>query len=278
MFGLKKSFSVHKGFGLTLGITLFYLGLMLIIPLSTLFFKTFSLTWDSFWTTVTDERVMKAYQVSFGTAFLAAGVNLIFGTLIAWVLVRYQFFGKRILDALIDFPFALPTAVAGICLTTLFASSGWIGNLLDGFGIQVVFTQWGITIALIFITLPFSVRSIQPVLEDLNPEVEEAAISLGANRWQLFSRIIVPELLPAAFAGFTLSFARALGEYGSVVFISGNLPFKTEIAPLLIVTKLEQYDYAGATSIAVVLLIFSFITLIILNSLQSLNRTWKSRN
>lgn len=256
---------------------MFYLGLMLIIPLSTLFFKTFSLSWEIFWNTVTDERVMSSYKVSFGTSFISALINLVFGTLIAWVLVRYQFFGKRFIDAMIDFPFALPTAVAGICLTTLFASTGWVGHVLDKTGIQIVFTQTGITLALTFISLPFVVRSVQPVLEDLSSEVEEAAVSLGANRWHIFSKIIVPEILPAAVTGFTLAFARALGEYGSVVFISGNLPFKTEIAPLLIVTKLEQYDYAGATSIAVVMLVFSFVALVIINSLQSLNRSWKSR-
>jgi len=260
--------SALPGFGPALGFTLFYLSLIVLIPLAALGMKTASFGWDSLWATVTSPRVLASYRVSFGTAFAAACANAGFGLLVAWVLVRYRFPGRALADALVDLPFALPTAVAGITLTTLLAKNGWLGRYLEPLGIQVAFTPLGITVALIFIGLPFVVRSVQPVLEDLEPELEEAAASLGASRIRTFTRVLFPIVWPALATGFALAFARGVGEYGSVVFISGNLPMRTEIAPLLIVTQLEQYDYAGATGIAVVLLVISFALLLGINALQ----------
>jgi sulfate transport system permease protein len=260
------------GFGPALGFTLFYLSLIVLIPLAALVWKTASLGWAELWATVTSPRVLASYRVSFGTAFAAACANAGLGLLVAWVLVRYRFPGRALADALVDLPFALPTAVAGITLTTLLAKNGWLGRYLEPLGIQVAFTPLGITVALIFIGLPFVVRSVQPILEDLEPELEEAAASLGANRWQTFRRVLFPALAPAVLTGFTLAFARGVGEYGSVVFISGNMPMKTEIAPLLIITKLEQYDYAGATAIAVAMLAVSLLLLVAINGLQSWSR------
>jgi sulfate transport system permease protein len=259
---------VLPGFGLSLGITCSYLGLIVLLPLATIFARTADLSSDAFWSTVTDPRVVASYRVTFGASFVAALANTAFGLLVAWVLVRYRFPGRRIIDAIVDLPFALPTAVAGIALTTLYASSGWIGRYLDPLGIKVSYTWLGITVALLFIGLPFVVRTVQPVLDDLEVEVEEAAASLGARRWQTFTRVIFPTVAPALLTGFTLAFARAVGEYGSVVFISGNMPMKTEIVPLLIITKLEQYDYAGATAVAVVMLVVSFVLLLAINLLQ----------
>jgi sulfate/thiosulfate transport system permease protein len=267
-----KRKSVLPGFGLAMGITLTYLGLLVLVPLSTVFVRTAGLTWEQFWGTVTNPRVMASYQLTFSASFTAALLNLVFGFLVAWVLVRYEFPGKSIADALVDFPFALPTAVAGITLTTLYAPNGWLGSQLDLFGVKVAFTWLGVVVALTFIGLPFVVRTVQPVLEDFEAEVEEAAASLGASRWQTFRRVLLPTVAPALLTGFALAFARAIGEYGSVVFISGNMPMKTEIAPLLIMTKLEQYDYAGATAIALVLLVVSFALLLLINFLQWLGR------
>jgi sulfate/thiosulfate transport system permease protein len=266
--------SVLPGFGLTLGYTLFYLGLIVLIPLAATFVKTGAMGWQAFWETTTDPRVLASYRLSFGASFLAAAMNLVFGLLVAWVLVRYSFPGRRLVDALVDLPFALPTAVAGIALTAIYAQNGWIGAWLEPLGIRVAFTPIGVWVALTFIGLPFVVRTVQPVLQDLDVEVEEAAASLGASRWQTFHRVILPVLYPPLLTGFALAFARALGEYGSVVFISGNLPMKTEITPLLIMTKLEQYDYAGATAIAVVMLGASFGILLSINLLQ----WWGSRH
>lgn len=263
-----KQRSILPGFGLAMGFTLLYLSLIVLIPIAALFLRTTSLSWGEFWSTVTAPRVLASYQLSFGASFFAAFVNALFGLLVAWVLVRYSFPGKRIIDALVDLPFALPTAVAGISLTSIFVKNGWIGQYLEPWGIQVAFTPLGVTVALIFIGLPFVVRTIQPVLEDLDEELEEVAASLGANRWQTFTRVLLPPLLPALLTGFALAFARALGEYGSVVFISGNMPMRTEIVPLLIITKLEQYDYAGATAIAVVMLVASFVLMLVINLLQ----------
>ncbi|MCT6923732.1 MULTISPECIES: sulfate ABC transporter permease subunit CysT [Bacillales] len=265
---MKKKKNVLPGFGLSMGITMLYLSLFILIPLSMIFIESSKLGWVDFWKAVTNERVMHAYKISFATAFAAALFNGIFGLLIAWVLVRYSFPGKRLIDGLIDLPFALPTAVAGIALTTLYTKDGWLGQWFSLLGIKVSFTPLGITLALMFIGLPFVVRMVQPVLEGLEREVEEAASSLGATRGQIFRKIIFPEVLPALLAGFSLAFARGLGEYGSVVFIAGNMPMKTEIAPLMIMTKLEQFDYAGATAIAVVMLVVSFICLIFINFLQ----------
>jgi sulfate transport system permease protein len=267
-----KRKSVLPGFGLTMGITLTYLGVLVLVPLSTVFVRTAGLPWDQFWATVTNPRVVASYQLTFGASFAAALLNAVFGFLVAWVLVRYEFPGKSIVDALVDFPFALPTAVAGITLTTLYAPNGWLGSRLDPLGVKVAFTWLGVVVALTFIGLPFVVRTVQPVLEDFEAEVEEAAASLGASRWQTFRRVLLPTVAPALLTGFALAFARAIGEYGSVVFISGNMPMKTEIAPLLIMTKLEQYDYAGATAIALVLLIVSFALLLLINLLQWLGR------
>ncbi len=260
------------GFELALGFTLLYLSLVVLIPLSAVFLKSFALSWGQFWDTVGSPRVLASFRLSFGAAFGAALVNAVFGLLVAWVLVRYRFPGRRLLDALVDLPFALPTAVAGIALTALYAANGWIGSLLEPLGIKVAFTPLGVLVALVFIGLPFVVRTVQPVLEDLEPELEDAAATLGAKRWQTFSRVIFPAVLPALITGFTLAFARALGEYGSVIFIAGNMPMVSEITPLLIITKLEQYDYAGATAIAVVMLAVSFALLLLINWLQ-----WRTR-
>jgi sulfate transport system permease protein len=263
-----KSSGVLPGFGLSLGITCTYLSLLVLLPLTTVFVRTADLPWATFWSTVTDPRVLASYRVTFGASLAAALINTVFGLLVAWVLVRYRFPGKRLVDAMVDLPFALPTAVAGIALTTLYASNGWIGQYLEPLGIKVSYTWLGITVALVFIGLPFVVRTVQPVLDDLEVEAEEAAASLGAKRWQTFTRVVFPTVAPALLTGFALAFARAIGEYGSVVFISGNMPMKTEIVPLLIITKLEQYDYAGATAVAMVMLIASFLLLLTINLLQ----------
>jgi sulfate transport system permease protein len=263
---------VIPGFGLSLGFTIFYLALIVLVPLSAIFLKTFTMTWDAFWNAVTSERVMASYRLSFGAALIGAAINVVFGGIVAWVLVRYQFPGKRFVDALVDLPFALPTAVAGITLTALYSSNGWIGKHLEPLGIKVAFTPLGVVVALTFIGLPFVVRTVQPVLEDAERELEEAAASLGASPWQTFTRVILPGIVPALLTGFALAFARATGEYGSVVFIAGNMPMVSEITPLFIITKLEQYDYAGATAIAVVMLIVSFILLLAINLLQAWTR------
>ena len=263
-----KSRGVLPGFGLSLGITCTYLSLLVLLPLATVFVRTADLPWSTFWSTVTDPRVLASYRVTFGASLAAALINTVFGLLVAWVLVRYRFPGRRLVDAMVDLPFALPTAVAGIALTTLYASNGWIGQYFEPLGIKVSYTWLGITVALIFIGLPFVVRTVQPVLDDLEVEAEEAAASLGARRWQTFTRVVLPTVAPALLTGFALAFARAIGEYGSVVFISGNMPMKTEIVPLLIITKLEQYDYTGATAVAVVMLVTSFLLLLTINLLQ----------
>jgi sulfate transport system permease protein len=263
-----KQHSVLPGFHLALGYTIFYLSLIVLIPLSMVFFKTSSMGWERFWTVVTEPRVMASYRITFGAALIAAMINAFFGLLVAWVLERYQFFGKRFIDALVDLPFALPTAVAGIALASIYSSNGWIGQYLEPLGIKVAFTPLGIMVALTFIGLPFVVRTVQPVLQDLERELEEAAASLGATRWQTFRCIIFPSIFPPLLTGFALAFARGLGEYGSVVFIAGNMPMISEITPLLIITKLEQYDYMGATAIAVVMLVVSFILLFLINLLQ----------
>jgi sulfate transport system permease protein len=263
-----RSQSVLPGFGLSLGITCTYLSLMVLLPLATVFARSAELSGGQLWSTVTDPRVVASYRVTLSASFVAAALNTVFGLLVAWVLVRYRFPGRRLVDAMVDLPFALPTAVAGIALTTLYAPSGWIGSWLEPVGIKVSYTWLGITVALIFIGLPFVVRTVQPVLDDLEVEVEEAAASLGARRWQTFTRVILPSVGPALLTGFALAFARAIGEYGSVVFISGNMPMKTEIVPLLIITKLEQYDYAGATAVALVMLLLSFALLLAINLLQ----------
>ena len=264
-----KQHSVLPGFKLTFGFTLFYLSLVVLVPLSTLFFRSAGLGADGFWAAVTAPRVLASYRLTFGASLAAALVNAVFGLVVAWVLVRYRFPGQRLVDALVDLPFALPTAVAGIALTTLYAENGWLGKPLAAWGIKVAFAPLGVAVALTFIGLPFVVRTLQPVLESLDPEVEEAAASLGATRAQTFARVILPALLPAWITGFALAFARALGEYGSVVFIAGNLPMKTEITPLIIVTKLEQYDTAGAAAIAAVTLVASFLILLAINRLQA---------
>jgi len=268
----RKPSRVLPGFNLTLGYTILYLSLIVLIPLSALVFKTFTLTWDQFWSAVTGPRVLSSYRLTFGASFIAALVNAFFGLLVAWVLVRYDFFGKKVVDALVDLPFALPTAVAGISLTALLAGNGWIGQLLEPHGIQLAFNPNGVVIALIFIGLPFVVRTVQPVLEDAEKELEEAATCLGATRWQTFTRVILPSIVPALLTGFAMAFARAVGEYGSVIFIAGNMPMVSEITPLIIIGKLEQYDYAGATAVALVMLIFSFILLLIINALQAWQR------
>jgi sulfate transport system permease protein len=264
---------VIPGFHLSLGFTLFYLGLIVLIPLSAVFLKTFTMTWEAFWTTVTSERVMASYRLTFGASLLAALINVVFGGIVAWVLVRYKFPGKRVIDALVDLPFALPTAVAGITLATLYAPNGWLGQLLAPLGIKVAFTPLGVLVALIFIGLPFVVRTVQPVLEEAEKELEEAAVSLGASHWQTFRRVTLPTILPALMTGFALAFARATGEYGSVIFIAGNMPMVSEITPLFMITKLEQYDYAGATAIAVVMLLLSFSLLLTINALQAWTRS-----
>jgi sulfate/thiosulfate transport system permease protein len=263
-----KERSILPGFGLSMGFTVTYLSLIVLFPLSAIFIRTSGMTWEQFTKTVFDPRVIASLKISFGTAMGAALINTLFGLIVAWVLVRYTFPGKRIVDALVDLPFALPTAVAGIALTTIYSQNGWIGSILEPYGIKIAFTPLGIMLALTFIGIPFVVRTLQPVVEELEKEVEEAAVSLGAGRWKTFRRIIFPELLPPLLTGFTLAFARGVGEYGSVVFISGNMPMKTEIAPLLIMTKLEQYDYTGATAIAMVMLVISFLMLLIINYLQ----------
>jgi sulfate transport system permease protein len=263
---------VIPGFGLSLGYTLLYLALLVLLPLSALLAKTAGLGPSEFWRVATEARAVAAYQLSFGTSLLAAFTNALFGVIVAWVLVRYSFPGRRLADALVDLPFALPTAVAGIALTAVYAETGWLGAPLAELGVKVAFTPLGIFIALTFTGMPFVVRTVQPVLEDLDASIEEAAAVLGASRWQTFRRVIFPGLLPAVATGFALAFARGVGEYGSVVFISGNMPMKTEIAPLLIVTKLEQYDYAGATAIATVMLLVSFTVLLLINMLQRWNR------
>jgi sulfate/thiosulfate transport system permease protein len=270
---LLKQRSVLPGFGLTIGFTIAYLSLLVLIPLAGLFWKSAALGPSEFLAAVGSPRALASYRLSFGAAFAAAVVNAFFGLILAWVLVRYRFPGRAILDALIDLPFALPTAVAGITLTALLARNGWLGRWLEPIGIHVAYTPLGVTVALIFIGLPFVVRTVQPVLQDLEAEVEEAAASLGASRWKTFARVIFPTLWPALVTGFALAFARAVGEYGSVVFISGNMPLKTEIAPLLIVTQLEQWNYAGATAIAAVLLVVSFVLLLSINAFQR----WGSR-
>ena len=271
---LKKrpSRRVLPGFGLTVGFAIFYLSLIVLIPLSALIFKTFNLSWDQFWAAVSSPRVVASYRLTFGASFLAALVNVFFGLLVAWVLVRYQFPGKKIVDALVDLPFALPTAVAGISLTALLAENGWIGQIFAPWGIKLAFNPNGVIIALIFIGLPFVVRTVQPVLEDFEKELEEAATCLGATRWQTFRHVIFPYIAPALLTGFAMAFARAIGEYGSVIFIAGNIPLVSEITPLIIIGKLEQYDYAGATAVALVMLVFSFIMLLVINSLQSWQR------
>jgi sulfate transport system permease protein len=263
-----KQRSILPGFGLTLGFTVVYLSLLVLVPLSTLFLKTATLTWPRFWQTISDEEVVAAFKLSFGASFVAAVINVVFGVLVAWVLARYRFPGKRFIDGLVDLPFALPTAVAGIALTAVYAPNGWIGRYLEPHGLKVAFAPAGVVVALTFIGLPFVVRTVQPVLEDLDAEIEEAAASLGASRLQTFVRVLFPALAPAVISGFALAFARAVGEYGSVVFISGNMPMKTEIAPLMIMSKLEQYDYPGATAIAVVMLLASFLLLLTINVLQ----------
>ncbi len=264
---------VLPGFGLSLGFTLAYVSLIVLIPLSAVFIKSFGIGWDGLWEILTSQRILKSLQLSFSAALIAALVNVIFGLLLAWCLVRYSFPGKRIVDALVDLPFALPTAVAGIALTSLYAPTGWIGQYLSPLGIEVAYTPIGITLALIFIGLPFVVRTVQPILSDIETELEEAASALGANRWQTIIKIILPILFPALLTGFALAFARGVGEYGSVIFIAGNQPYKTEIAPLMIISRLEEYDYAGATTIAVVMLILSFAILFLINLVQA----WASR-
>jgi len=270
-----KKKSILPGFGASMGLTLAYISLLVFLPLSAAIVKSAELGAEAFWRLASDPRVMASFRLTFGASFGAALVNVVFGTLTAWVLVRYTFPGKKIIDALVDLPFALPTAVSGITLTALYAPNGWLGKPLAAAGIKVAYTPLGIVMALIFTSLPFVVRSVQPVLEDLDREVEEAASGLGATRWQTFTLVIFPSLRPAILAGFTMAFARCLGEYGSVVFIAGNMPMVTEIAPLLIVTKLEQYDYAGATAIAAVMLAISFVFLLAINLLQRQSRRYE---
>lgn len=268
----QKSHSVLPGFGMTLGFTLFYLIIIVLIPLSGLIFSTAQMSPSAFWQTVSDPRVMHAYKISFGISLIAAIINAFFGLIVAWVLVRYQFPGKKIMDALVDLPFAMPTAISGIALAMLYAPNGWIGHYFADLGIKVAFTPLGIGVALVFIGLPFVVRMVEPVLQDMEKELEEAASSLGATRWQIFYKVILPTITPSLLTGFAMAFARALGEYGSVIFIAGNMPFVSEIIPLIIIIKLEQYDTAGATAIALVMLIVSFIMLFVINWLQKWTR------
>lgn len=268
MIIMAKRKNVLPGFNLSLGYTLLYLSLIVLIPLAAAFIKTTSLSWHEFWAVVTAPRVLASYRLTFGASLIGALINAVFGLLTAWVLVRYTFPGKKIVDALVDLPFALPTAVAGIALTAVYSTNGWIGSLIEPLGIKVAFTPLGVIVALTFIGLPFVVRTVQPVLEDLEAETEEAAASLGANRLQTFSKVILPAIWPALLTGFALAFARAIGEYGSVIFIAGNMPMVSEITPLIIITKLEQYDYAGATAVAVVMLVISFALLLLINALQ----------
>lgn len=263
-----KKRGVLPGFSLTLGFTLVYLSLIVLIPLSATFFKAAHLGWSGFWEVISQPRVLASYRLTFGASLAGAAINAVFGLLVAWVLVRYDFFGKKLIDALVDLPFALPTAVAGIALCTLYSSKGWIGQFFQAYGIKIAYTPLGVSIALTFIGLPFVVRTVQPVLEDFEVELEEAAASLGATRMQTFTRVIFPAIAPALMTGFALAFARAVGEYGSVIFIAGNIPMVSEITPLLIITKLEQYDYAGATALAVSMLIASFTLLLMINALQ----------
>ena len=263
-----KQKSILPGFGLALGFAVFYLSLIVLIPLSATFWKASTLTWHEFWHVVASPRAMASYRLSFGASLIGAFINLFFGVLVAWVLVRYSFPLKRLFDSLIDLPFALPTAVAGIALTTVYAPNGWLGRPLESIGIHAAYTRLGVAIALTFIGLPFVVRTVQPVLEDLDKELEEAAASLGAGRWQTFSRVLLPAIWPAAITGFAMAFARAAGEYGSVIFIAGNMPMRTEITPLLIITRLQEYDYAGATAIAIAMLVVSFVLLLAINLLQ----------
>jgi sulfate transport system permease protein len=265
---MAKRKNVLPGFTLSLGYTILYLSLLVLIPLAATFAKTMELSFEQFWDIVTAPRVVASYKLTFGASLIGALINALFGLLTAWVLVRYTFPGKKLIDALVDLPFALPTAVAGIALTAVYASNGWIGSLLEPHGIKVAFTPLGVVVALTFIGLPFVVRTVQPVLEDLEAEAEEAAASLGANRWQTFYKIILPAIWPALLTGFALAFARAVGEYGSVIFIAGNMPMVSEITPLIIITKLEQYDYTGATAVAVVMLVISFLLLLAINGLQ----------
>lgn len=268
MFFAAKAPRVIPGFGLTMGFTLLYLGFIFLIPVGGLLLYTSLMSWDDFWKAVSHPQVVASYRLSFGAALIGATINLVFGGLVAWVLVRYRFPGKKIVDALVDLPFALPTAVAGIALVTLYASTGWVGQYLDVFGINVAYSQLGVVIALTYIGLPFVVRTVQPVLEDLEAEREEASASLGASRLTTIRRVILPALLPALMTGYALAFARAVGEYGSVVFISGNMPYRTEITPLLIVSKAEQYDYQGAAAIGTVMLVAAFLLLLLINGLQ----------
>ncbi|HIJ88808.1 MAG TPA: sulfate ABC transporter permease subunit CysT [Desulfuromonadales bacterium] len=270
----KRHNNVLPGFGPTLGFTVFYLSLIVLIPLSALVFRTMGLTWGEFLATVTAPRVMASYKVTFGAAIIAAVINAVFGVLVAWVLVRYRFPGRRFIDALVDLPFALPTAVAGITLATIYSPNGWVGRYLEPLGIKVAFTPLGIVLAMTFIGLPFVVRTVQPVVEEIEVELEEAATCLGANRWQTLKLVIFPMLLPSILTGFALSFARAVGEYGSLIFIAGNMPMVSEITPLLIITKLEQFDYQGATAIACVMLLASFSMLLIINLLQKWSRRY----
>jgi len=269
--GVRKK--VLPGFGLSLGFTLVYLSLIVLIPLSAVFFKTATMTSQEFWTAIASPRVVASYKLTFGASLLAAAINAVFGLLLAWGLTRYTFPGRKIVDALIDLPFALPTAVAGIALTAIYAKNGWVGSLLDPLGIKIAFGPPGVLVALTFIGLPFVVRTVQPILEDLETEYEEAAASLGATRWQAFQRVVFPVLLPALLTGFALAFARAVGEYGSVIFIAGNIPMVSEITPLIIITKLEQFDYRGATAVASVMLVVSFVLLLVVNGLQA----WTAR-
>jgi sulfate transport system permease protein len=270
----KRQNNVLPGFGITLGFTIFYLSVIVLIPLSALVFRTMGLTWGEFISTVTAPRVLASYRVTFGAALIAASINAVFGVLVAWVLVRYKFPGRKMVDALVDLPFALPTAVAGITLATIYSSNGWVGRYLEPLGIKVAFTPLGITLAMTFIGLPFVVRTVQPVIEEIEVELEEAAVCLGASRWQTLSRVIFPVLLPSILTGFALSFARGVGEYGSIIFIAGNMPMVSEITPLLIITKLEQFDYRGATAIACVMLLASFLMLLVVNLLQKWSRRY----
>lgn len=270
---LNRKFNALPGFSLTMGFTLFYLSVIVLIPMAALFLKTTQLSWADFWRVITTERAMAAYRLTFGASLIAAFINAVFGTILAWVLVRYQFPGRKFIDALVDFPFALPTAVAGLTLANLFAQGGWLGHYLVPLGIKGAFTPLGVIIALTFVGMPFAVRTLQPVLENLDRGLEEAAATLGAGRWRTFLQVIGPSLAPTIITGFALSFARAVGEYGSIVFISGNMPFKTEIAPYLIVFRLEDYDYLGATAIAAVLMVISFVILIGINYLEA----WANR-
>lgn len=273
-----RRFHVLPGFNLALGYTVAYLSLIVLLPLSAVLFKTLTLSFAQFWDIVSNPRVLASFKLSFGASLIAAAINVVFGLMLAWCLVRYRFPGKKLIDALVDLPFALPTAVAGIALTAIYAPRGWIGALLEPHGIKVAFTPLGVLIALVFIGLPFVVRTVQPILEDLETELEEAAASLGAQRWQTFRHVLLPILTPALLTGFALAFARAVGEYGSVIFIAGNMPMVSEIAPLMIITKLEQYDYVGATAIALAMLILSFLLLLAINALQGWNAAQRTRN